>query len=221
MRKWRELFHIPQVVLAESLGVSPSVISDYESGRRQSPGSRTIKRFVEAIIALDSQNGNQVVNAFRRLMGVEIPTTIVIDISEFDHPIQANMFLESIRGEIAACKDLLLNRELMGYIVVDNTRALHVLSNDGYIKLYEATMDRALIITNVSTGRSPLIAIQDKLKPSLFVLHGIEEPDYLAIELAQKERVPLAISKIDTVETLLRRLHHLQRHTDKPKGATT
>ncbi|MHA2426693.1 MAG: helix-turn-helix domain-containing protein, partial [Candidatus Hermodarchaeia archaeon] len=87
MRKWREMFHIPQIHLAEALGVSPSVISDYESGRRQSPGTKTIKRFVETIITLDEQNGGQVVNAFQRMMGVEIPTNIILDISEFSQGI--------------------------------------------------------------------------------------------------------------------------------------
>ncbi|MBU4201932.1 MAG: helix-turn-helix domain-containing protein, partial [Candidatus Altiarchaeota archaeon] len=38
MRKWREIFGIKQNSLAQKLGISASVISDYESGRRKSPG---------------------------------------------------------------------------------------------------------------------------------------------------------------------------------------
>ena len=38
IRKWREQFHISQQELSKHLGVSPSVISDYEAGRRKSPG---------------------------------------------------------------------------------------------------------------------------------------------------------------------------------------
>ena len=37
LKQWRESFQIPPGILAEELGVSPSVISDYESGRRKSP----------------------------------------------------------------------------------------------------------------------------------------------------------------------------------------
>jgi putative transcriptional regulator len=220
MRKWRELFHIPQILLAEALGISPSVVSDYESGRRQSPGSRTIKRFVEAIIALDSQNESQVANAFQRLMSVEIPTNIIKDISEFHRAIDARVFLEAIRVEVFACEDLLTNRELKGYIVADNSRALQILSSEGYLKLFGASMDRALVITNVSTGRSPLIALQSEAKPSLLVLHGVEKVDYLAIELAEKERVPLGITKIDTVDAITRRLQGLRRQTEKLEGDT-
>ena len=33
MRKWRELFAVSQMNLSETMGLSSSVISDYESGR--------------------------------------------------------------------------------------------------------------------------------------------------------------------------------------------
>lgn len=38
IRKWREEFGLSQHELAETMGISHSVISDYESGRRKSPG---------------------------------------------------------------------------------------------------------------------------------------------------------------------------------------
>ena len=221
MRKWREMFHIPQIQLAENFvpidektpkpGVSPSVISDYESGRRQSPGTKTIKRFVETIIALDEKNGGQVVNAFKRLMGVEIPTGIIIDVSEFSQGITAKEFLETLRGQAVAGKDL-LNREILGYLAVDTSEALDGLSSTGFLKLFEATTDRALVLINASTGRSPLVAVKGEKKPSLFVLHGVEQIDYLAIELAERERIPLAISRAEPVENMLRRLQNLRSH---------
>lgn len=217
MRKWREMFHIPQIQLAESLGVSPSVISDYESGRRQSPGTKTIKRFVETIITLDERNGGQVVNAFQRLMGVEIPTNIILDICEFNQGVSVKAFIESIRGQVVAREDL-IERELLGYLAVDTRLALQVLSSDGFMKLFEAAGDRALILVNVSTGRSPLVTVTGDVKPSLFVLHGVEQTDYLAIELAEKEEIPLAVSKMDTVEGMLRRLQTLRRKTNNQQN---
>jgi len=212
MRKWREMFHIQQIQLAEALKVSPSVISDYESGRRQSPGTKTIKRFVETIITLDEQNGGQVVNAFQRMMGVEIPTNIILDISEFSQGISIKELLESIRGQIVTCEELLDN-EILGYLTVDTAEALDALSSTGFFKLFEATEDRALILVNVSTGRSPLVAMKGQIKPRLFVLHGVEQIDYLAIELAKREKVPLAISRMDSVESMLRRLQSLRKNT--------
>ena len=221
MRKWREMFHIPQIKLAENFvpidektptpGVSPSVISDYESGRRQSPGTKTIKRFVETIIALDEQNGGQVVNAFQRLMGVEIPTNIIIDVNEFTQGITAQEFLETLRGQVVAGEEL-LDREILGYLAVDTSEALDGLSSTGFLKLFEASLDRALVLVNASTGRSPLVAVKGDVKPSLFVLHGVEQVDYLAIELAKRERFPLAISRTESVETMLRRLQTLRKY---------
>ena len=220
MRKWREMFHIPQIQLADNFvpidektptpGVSPSVISDYESGRRQSPGTKTITRFVETIIALDEQNGGQVVNAFQRLMGVEIPTGIIVDVSEFTQGITVKEFLETLRGQIVAGEEF-LNREILGYLAIDTSEALNGLTSIGFLKLFEATTDRALVLINASTGRSPLVAVKGDVKPSLFVLHGVEQIDYLAIELAERERIPLAVSRAESVENMLRRLQNLRR----------
>ena len=38
MRKWRERISVKQAILAREMGLSPSVLSDYESGRSASPG---------------------------------------------------------------------------------------------------------------------------------------------------------------------------------------
>ena len=216
MRRWREMFHIPQIHLSEALGVSPSVISDYESGRRQSPGTKTIKRFVETIITLDEQNGGQVVNAFQRMMGVEIPTNIILDISEFTYGVRIKDILNVVRGQIVAGEDQ-QEREVLGYLIVDTAEALDILSSTGFYKLFEATEDRALVLVNLSTGRAPLVAMTGEIKPSLFVLHGVEQIDYLAIELAKREQVPLALSRVDSVGGMIRRLHTLRKHTDKGK----
>ena len=39
MRKWRGLLSVNQIDMANALELSPSVISDYETGRRKSPGA--------------------------------------------------------------------------------------------------------------------------------------------------------------------------------------
>ena len=59
IRKWREEFGLSQHQLAEAMGVSHSVISDYESGRRRSPGSGIIKKLVDAFIRLDKEAGSR------------------------------------------------------------------------------------------------------------------------------------------------------------------
>lgn len=44
IKKWRLIFGLTQTTIATRLGTSPSVISDYESGRRKFPGSRFVKK---------------------------------------------------------------------------------------------------------------------------------------------------------------------------------
>ena len=59
MRKWRELFAVSQNRLSEKMILSPSVISDYESGRRKSPGTHFVRRFIWALLAIDEERGGR------------------------------------------------------------------------------------------------------------------------------------------------------------------
>ena len=52
IRKWRNIFQISQKELAAELGMTSSVISDYESGRRKSPGIGMIKKYVNGNVLM-------------------------------------------------------------------------------------------------------------------------------------------------------------------------
>ena len=68
IKKWRKSFEVSQIDMANSIGVSPSVISDYESGRRKSPGTTIISKIVEAM--LDGGEGPLVL--FARELSFEV-----------------------------------------------------------------------------------------------------------------------------------------------------
>ena len=53
LRKWREIFNLSQKGLANLLEVKPSVVCDFEKGRRASPGIGTVRKFVEAMVDYD------------------------------------------------------------------------------------------------------------------------------------------------------------------------
>ncbi|WP_139136279.1 helix-turn-helix domain-containing protein, partial [Haladaptatus sp. W1] len=53
LRKWRTDFDVSQTALADYLDVSSSVISDYESGRRENPGIGVVRRTVTALLDID------------------------------------------------------------------------------------------------------------------------------------------------------------------------
>ena len=52
MRKWREEFQVAKIDLSRAMDISPSMISDYESGRRKSPGIATSSAIVLTITAI-------------------------------------------------------------------------------------------------------------------------------------------------------------------------
>ena len=207
MRVWRKRFRLPQVVLSEYLGISPSVISDYESGRRKSPGTATVRRFVMALLTLDERNGGTAVSAFVRLMDINlIDLNVVIAMNDFATAIKAREFCNRLKCEVLSGEDL-LERNLYGYTLVDVERAIKELSSEAFMKLFGATTERCLIFTNASTGRAPLIAIKtQEFRPSLVVLHGVKEIDALTIELSEQMRIPLAVSKTKSVDALVKEL---------------
>ncbi len=214
MRKWRERFQIPQKDLADILGLSPSVISDYESGRRVSPRIDTIKKFVEALVYLDDLKGGQVVNGLTRIITKEIPSDIILDIREFPYAIKSEVLCEYLECEVLVNKDL-LSQPIYGYTAIDVINAIVNLSSEQLLKLYGATPQRAAIFTNVISGRASMVAIKTSqigttrsLKPSLLIIHGPKKLDPLAVKIAEVERIPVAISMIEGVDALIRALRN-------------
>jgi putative transcriptional regulator len=211
MRIWRERFRLPQIVLADYLGISPSVISDYESGRRKSPGTSTIRRFVMALLTLDERNGGQVVSAFVRLMDISlVDLNIVLAMSDFPTSMTCREFCKRLKCTVES-GDEYLDKDIYGYTLVDVERAVRELNSEAFLKLFGATTERCLLFTNVNTGRAPMVAIKSQeFKPTLVVLHGVGQIDRLALELSEQMRIPLAVSKMSSVDALIRELRSIE-----------
>lgn len=58
LKFWRKKFGIKQADLARKMDITPSVLSDYEKGRRPSPGVNFIKRYLVALYELAKSNGH-------------------------------------------------------------------------------------------------------------------------------------------------------------------
>lgn len=211
MRKWRELFGIAQKDLAIEMGVSPSVLSDYEGGRRRSPGVFTLRRFVEALLRADEKRGGGMIMSMAR--GLSMIGETVIDIRDFPFPIRLLDVVEAIDGKVVACKDR-LDESIYGYTIIDSLKAIRRLSGQEFLRVMGMTSERALVFTGVTTGRSPMIAIRvHTLKPRAVVLQGPVaegEVDDLARELATQERIPLVVTP-KSVEELREVLVRLSR----------
>lgn len=211
MKKWREIFGLTQKELSTSLTISTSVISDYENGRRKSPGVGMVKKIVEALLSEDEMRGARVIRAYERMAGNNINTSAILDIREFSVPMRCEDLAKIVKGDIIANSDL-AKRKVYGYTVIDSLKAIIELSSEEFLKIYGLTSERALVFTKVSSGRSPFIAIRvSSLKPGLVVLHGLEEVDRLALKIAEKERIPVIISRQESSQELVRDLRRKTR----------
>ncbi len=208
MRRWREVFGITQLEIAGKLGISPSVISDYEGGRRKSPGATFIRRFVMCLIDIDDTSGSRVLKQFSSL--VRVSSDAILDLYEFPSPIPLKDVVKMVDGVFLAC-DYLAEKKLLGYTVVDSIRAILTMSGSDFLQLVGTTTERAIIFTKVSTGRSPMVAVRvTPLKPAAVILHGVTHLDKIAVELAKAERIPLILSSKPNVDDLIKSLHTLR-----------
>ncbi len=209
VKKWREIFHIPQSLLAKKLGVSPSVISDYENGRRQSPGVGTIRRIMVALMGIDRERGSPVANQYASL---STSSPAILDIAEYPVPLRGDELLEAINGRVVACEDE-IGKLVHGYTVIDSIKAIIELHGFDYMKIYGWSSERALVFSGIKCGRSPMVAIRVyPMRPALIVYHKPERIDDLAIRLAESEKISLAVTDL-SMDVLLRNLRGLTERT--------
>jgi len=195
MKKWRQIFSISQSELARKLGISPSVISDYEAGRR-SPGVAFIKKFVLALIDIDSQRANPVISKYRELPEL---SSAIIDLAEYSRGVSVDDFCKKIEGEKLNDFERIVN----GHTVIDSLNAILMFNSYDFYRLFGFTSERALVFTKITSGRSPMVAVRvSSLKPSAVVLHGISKVDEMAIKIANAEKIPLIRTELDVGEMI-------------------
>jgi len=202
MRKWREELKISQTDLAKHMRVSPSVISDYEAGRRTSPGIKTIRRLVESLLEIDRHSGRRLSKRF------EDYHEVIPSLRDWAVGMRAGDFLHRIEGKLLT-QGLNTRRMLNGYTVIDSIKAITTLDANDYLRIYGTTSERALLFTGVKYGRSPMIAIKaHPLKPAMVVYVKPENIDELAVKLAELENILLARTDLE-VDELIARLERI------------
>lgn len=209
MKKWRELFAVSQVSLSERMLLSSStVISDYESGRRKSPGAKFIRRFVWALLTIDEEKGSRFIREFAKL--TSSPTMAIVDLREFPIPVRVEYLCRAINGEVVGGTDKFV-KEVNGYTVVDARKAVEALSGLEYAQLFGATTERAMVFTNVEDPALAMMIVRvSNLKPRVVVFHRVK-PDEAAIKLADYEQIPVIYSSAPSLELLVKSLRKLYR----------
>jgi putative transcriptional regulator len=198
LRKWRNIFKISQTDLAKFLELSPSVISDYESGRRKSPGIQTIRKVIEAFIKIDEKRGGKILHQYDPIIQTREG---IIDIQEYPFALEAESFIKGIDGRILTKSPQSLKKKVKGFTLVDSIKTIKNISPVNYSHLYGWTPERALIFTGIQFGRSPMIAVRiHPVKPSVVVYHKPGGVDPLAIKLAERENIALVTTNISLDE---------------------
>jgi putative transcriptional regulator len=208
MKKWRQLFGISQTRLSDEMLLSSStVISDYESGRRKSPGTRFVRRFVKALLKIDQERGGLFTREFANL--TRSPSAAVLDIREFSLPVSLERFRRAIQGRVIAFPEADL--KVLGYTVIDTQKAMETLSALEFFQIFGAAAEKALVFTNIEHPLFPAFALRfSPLKPLMAVFHGTP-PNELAVKLAEYDKTPLLYSEIADIPQLVKSLRRLYR----------
>ncbi len=198
LRKWRINFNIPPGILAEKLGFSPSVISDYEGGRRKSPGTAVVGRIVDTILTIDEESGGRYMKKYANILYSDFDDDVIYDMHDYDTSIPLKSLCDAIECRLVTGST---DRQIYGYTVVNSLNAIVSLSAAEFNKIYGWSTERALIFTNVSTGKSPMIAIRvTPFKPRCVILQGItpEKIHPIVPELASRDKIALLTTEMDT-----------------------
>jgi len=202
IRKWRTDFGVSQTELADTMNVSSSVISDYESGRRQSPGIGVVARVVSSLLAIDERRGGGRIRQHGRVISAGFDSDIVHDLREYP----ATIPLDRCYDAIDATE---LHRgtqdTIAGHTVIDSIEAITRLSSEEFYRLYGQSTNRALVFTSVTRGESPLVAMRVvNPTPNAVVLHGLTNDDVWqhAADLARIDGFSLAVTDTPLPEML-------------------
>ncbi|MFB6171470.1 MAG: helix-turn-helix domain-containing protein [Haloarculaceae archaeon] len=208
IRKWRTDFDVTQTELAGQLDVSSSVVSDYESGRRASPGIGVVRRVVAGLLDIDEQRGGGRIRQHARVLSAGFDSDIVNDLREYPVTIPVERYYDAIGAtEIAEGK----HATVAGHTVINSIEAITRLSSEEFYRLYGQSTNRALVFTAVTRGESPLVAMRVvNPTPNALVLHGLT-PDSVwehAPRLARIDGYSLAVTDLP-LEEMLDRLRDL------------
>ena len=193
LRKWRQVFGVSQKELAGEMGISHSVVSDYEGGRRKSPTIATVRRVVNALLVIDERRGSPTISKYQ----AREESRAIVSMREFPVGVSCHDFIEMVEGEVV-WGDRSLDKRLYGYTLLDSLKVITSLTSFDYLQIYGWSQERALVFMGVEYGRSPMVAIRaHPLKPGMVVYYKPKNVDELAVRLAEIEGIPLVITEMD------------------------
>ena len=148
LKKWRQNFEIAPGVLSDRLGVSPSVISDYESGRRKSPGTAVVGKIVDTILSIDEDTDGKHIQKFSSMLFIGVADDVILDIHENTNPIPLGELTDAI-GCTLLCGSM--EQTIFGYTVINSLNAILQLSAEEFNRIYGWSPSLVAIVAAAST----------------------------------------------------------------------
>jgi putative transcriptional regulator len=202
IRKWRTDFDVSQTELATELDISSSVVSDYESGRRASPGIGLVRRLVGGLLDIDERRGGARIRQYARVLSAGFESDVVLDLREYPTAVPLARFYDAIDATELVGTDV---DTITGHTAINSVAAIQRLSSEEFYRLYGQSTSRALVFSEVTRGESPLVAMRVvNPTPNAVVLHGVDE-DRLwehAPSLARVDGFSLAVTGVDDDDLL-------------------
>jgi putative transcriptional regulator len=202
LRKWRTDFEVSQTELATELDVSSSVVSDYESGRRESPGIALVSRLVHALLDIDERRGGDHIRQYARVLSAGFDSDVVLDLQEYPTTVALDDLYDAIDATEVVAGD---RDRVSGHTIIDSIEAITRLRSEDFYRLYGQSTNRVFGFTNVSRGESPLVALRVvNPTPNAVLLHGIAPDDLWehAPALAKRDGFSLAVTTADIEDVL-------------------
>jgi len=202
IRKWRTDFDVSQTELARELDISSSVISDYESGRRESPGIGLVRRIVAGLLDIDERRGGARIRQYARVLSAGFEGEVVLDLREYPTAVELERFYDAIDATELVTGDV---ETITGHTAINSVAAIQRLSSEEFYRLYGQSTSRALVFSEVTRGESPLVAMRVvNPTPNAVVLHGVDEDQLWdhAPGLARMDGFSLAVTGVDDEELL-------------------
>lgn len=207
LKLWRERFLISKIELARHLKLSPSVVSDYESGRRRSPGVKVLKRFALALMEIDEKRGERVLRDLPHLLiGSEPLRSAILDARNFTEASSVFELCRFVKARIFTCEDM-WGEDVTGYVVLHGPKLLLEIPAHDYAKLQGLVNGKAVVFADAPSSQSLMVAVKlMQAKPAVVILHGLRSVDKTSRAIASSEQIPLALlrgfSTVDLVKAL-------------------
>ncbi len=156
---------------------------------------------------IDEQRGGEVLREFLDTDESKPLSAAILDIREFSDGVDVGVFCRRIGAKLLVGGEK--DAKIYGYTLIDSVKAITELSFTELKKLYGVTTQRALVFTNITSGKGPMIAIKvANLKPALIVLHNLPVSGLsdVAKNIAKVEGIPLSLCENTDLETFMERV---------------